>query len=200
MQFPSRNPRSCTKTRNTLPSRLLSQPCHEVEVRGGREVSKAENNHGSILRQPCRYYFKDTCTSCEYWHPSECQFYQTETGCKGGDKCLFPHHKVDELPNKKPQKELSFPQRKRKRRQTCCGYFEICTPIGLCLAGLGVIGFSKRQTVPGKPEAKCFGINSTGTIRAVHATSSKYPGKQRTIAWKNTSQNSSSAKSPRYEI
>ena len=35
---------------------------------------------------------------------------------------------------------------------------------------------------------------------SLYATSSKYPGKERTIAWKNTSQNSSSAKSPRFEI
>ena len=25
-----------------------------------------------------------------------CQFCKTESGCKAGDKCLFPHHKVDE--------------------------------------------------------------------------------------------------------
>ena len=29
---------------------------------------------------------------------------QTETGCKAGDKCLFPHHEVDEQPNKKTKK------------------------------------------------------------------------------------------------
>ena len=40
----------------------------------------------------------------------------------------------------------------------------------------------------------------TGTIHSVCATSSEYPGKERTIAWKNTSQNSSSAKSLRCEI
>ena len=42
--------------------------------------------------------------ACEYWHPPECQFYKTETGCKAGDKCLFPHNKVDEHPDKKPKK------------------------------------------------------------------------------------------------
>ena len=26
------------------------------------------------------------------------------TGCKAGDKCLFPHYKVDEQPNKKTKK------------------------------------------------------------------------------------------------
>ena len=79
----------------------------------GRSVSRkrsirGKSNHGAILRQPCRYYLKGTCTRspCEYWHPPECQFYKTETGCKAGDKCLFPHQTVDEQQNKKPKKEL----------------------------------------------------------------------------------------------
>ena len=77
----------------------------------GRSVSRkrcirGKSNHGTILRQPCRYYLKGTCTRspCEYWHPLECQFYENETGCKTGDKCLFPHYNVDEQPNKKPKK------------------------------------------------------------------------------------------------
>ena len=32
------------------------------------------------------------------------QLYKTETGCDASDKCLFPHHKVDEQPNKKHPK------------------------------------------------------------------------------------------------
>ena len=32
-------------------------------------------------------------------------YIKNETGCKAGDKCLFRHYKVDEQPNKKPQKE-----------------------------------------------------------------------------------------------
>ena len=49
---------------------------------------------------------KGTCTrsTCEYWHLPECQFYKKDTECKAGDKCLFPHHEVDEQPNKKPNK------------------------------------------------------------------------------------------------
>ena len=67
---------------------------------------KGKSNPGIILRQPCRYYLKGTCTRSpsEYWHPPECQFFKKESGCKAGDKCLFPHHKVDEQPNKKQKK------------------------------------------------------------------------------------------------
>ena len=90
----------------------------EPTVSRGRSVSRkrsirGKSNHGSILRQPCRYYLKGTCTrtSCEYWHPPECQFYKSETGYKAGDTCLFPHYKVDEEPNKKP-KESNIPKRR----------------------------------------------------------------------------------------
>ena len=56
MQFPSRKPRSCTQTRtqcrhesqdrahkpDTMSPRLLSHPCHAVEVCRGKEVSEAK--------------------------------------------------------------------------------------------------------------------------------------------------------------
>ena len=121
-------------------------------------MSKKGSNHGAILRQPCRYHLKGTCTRslCECWHPPECQFYKTETVCKAGDKCFFPHHKVDEQPNKKPKKGYYSTKKKRKRRQGCCGYCENCTTIGLRLARLGSISFSKRKTSQGKPDAKKF--------------------------------------------
>ena len=65
---------------------------------------------GRILRQPCRYYLKGTCTRspCEYWQPPECQCYKSESGCKAGDKCLFPHFKVEEQSSEKPKKSFIF--------------------------------------------------------------------------------------------
>ena len=127
---------------------------------------------------------KGTCTRspCEYWHPPEFPNYKTETGCKAGDKCLFPHHKVDEQPNKEPKKGYYSPKKKRKRRQECSGYFENCTKIGLRLARLGCVGFSKSQTVPGKPDAKSLGIDSKSTVHSVYATSSKYRRREKAIA------------------
>ena len=91
----------------------------EPSMTRGRSVSKkrsikGKSNHGAILRQPCRYYLKGTCTRspCEYWHPPECQFNKNRNGCKTVDKCLFQHHKVDEQPNKKPKKGYHSPQKK----------------------------------------------------------------------------------------
>ena len=94
------------KNQNTLPPRLPSPPSHEVEVCRRKEVPKAKVTMVPFSHNRADIISKGTCarSSCEYWHPPECQFYKTETGCKAGDKCLFPHHEVEEQPHKKPQK------------------------------------------------------------------------------------------------
>ena len=178
----------------------------EPSMTRGRSVSrkksiKGKSNPGIILRHPSRYYLNGTCSRslCECWHLPECQSHKNESGCKAGDKCLFPHRMVDEQPHKKPKK-LPFLKRKKKRRQKCSGYCENYTTIGFCITRFRCTGFTKRQTVPEKPNAESLGTNSKNTVHSVYASSSKYPGKERTIAWKNTSQTSASAKSIRYEI
>ena len=72
---------------------------------------RGKSNPGMILRQPWKYFLKGACTRspCEYWHPPECQFYKTESGCQARDKCLFPHHEVEEQPNEKPKKSYHSP-------------------------------------------------------------------------------------------
>ena len=154
--------RSCKFVRAQKPEHTTATPS-EPSLSRGRRVSKersiqGESNHGAILRRPCRYCLQGTCTRspCEYWHPPECQFFLTESGCKAGDKCLFPHCGVEEHPSKKAEDELS---KRKKRRQGCCSCCENCTTVGLCLARLRAITTSKRRQVSGKPEAECFGIN-----------------------------------------
>ena len=108
------NTKIVRKNQNTL---LPSQPFHEVEVSSKKRSIRGKSNHGSILRQPCSCYLRRTCTRtpCEQWHPPECQFYKTETGCKSGDTCLFPHFKVDEQPNERPKKGY-FTKKEEKTR------------------------------------------------------------------------------------
>ena len=48
-------------------------------------------------------------------------YFKNESGCKAGDKCLFPHQKVDEQPNKTPEKGRPLSPQRRKRRQKCSG-------------------------------------------------------------------------------
>ena len=85
----------------------------EPSMTRGRSMSRkrsvrGKSNPGRILRQPCRCFLTGTCarSPCEYWHPPECQFYKTESGCKAGSKCLFPHYKVEEQPSERPKKSL----------------------------------------------------------------------------------------------
>ena len=50
---------------------------------------------GLLLRGTCNSSF------CEKWHPAECLFYKTESGCRFGEKCAFAHRQVDEQPTKR---------------------------------------------------------------------------------------------------
>ena len=80
-----------TQDRSQKPEHTAATPS-EPSMSRSRSESKNRSfrgtrNHGSILGQPCRYCLRGTCTrtSCEYWHPPECQFYTTEAGCKAGE-------------------------------------------------------------------------------------------------------------------
>ena len=102
-----------------------------------------------ILRQPCRYFLKGTCTRspCECWHPPECQFYKTELVCEQG---ISVCSRITRLMNKqtKSQRKAIVPQKRRKSDDKNAVACDKCTSIGLCLARFGVPGFSKTHTVP----------------------------------------------------
>ena len=123
-----------------------------------REVSEAKVTMGPFFEHRADIIWKvpRTRSPCEYRQPPECQFFQTETGCKAGEQ-----------PKKKLKERLRFSQKKRKRRHECCSYCENCTTIGLRLARLGSIGFSQRKTAPGNPMQKVL-----GQIRKVRFTQS----------------------------
>ena len=59
-----------------------------------------------MSRWLCKDYFTGTCTNsfCEKWHPPECLFYKTKSGCRFGEKCSFAHRQVDEQPSKRSKK------------------------------------------------------------------------------------------------
>ena len=59
-----------------------------------------------MSRWLCKDYLKGTCTNsfCEKWHPPECLFYKTKSGCRFGEKCSYAHRQVDEQPSKRSKK------------------------------------------------------------------------------------------------
>ena len=52
------------------------------------------------------FYLRGTCNNsfCEGWHPPECLFYKTKSGCPFGEKCSFAHRQVDEQPTESFEK------------------------------------------------------------------------------------------------
>ena len=145
-------------------------------------VSEAKTNPGMILRQLCKSFLKGICTRspCEYWHPPECQFYKTDSGCKAGEKCLFPHHKVEEQPNKKPKQSYHSHKGRESEEKSAVAIVKTVPQLG-CVSQYSESLESQRGA--GKPDEKSFGTISKRTVHSVHATSSKYPRKERTIAW-----------------
>ena len=61
---------------------------------------------GRMSRWPCKDYLKGTCTNsfCTKWHPPECLFYKTKSGCRCGEKCSSAHRQVDEQSTKRSKK------------------------------------------------------------------------------------------------
>ena len=53
-----------------------------------------------MSRWPCKDYLRGTCNNsfCEKWHPPECLYYKTKSGCRFGEKCSLAHRQVDEQP------------------------------------------------------------------------------------------------------
>ena len=64
---------------------------------------RGKSPSGRMSRWPCKDYLKGTCNNsfCEKWHPSECLFYKTKSGCRFGEKCSYAHRQVDEQPTKR---------------------------------------------------------------------------------------------------
>ena len=67
---------------------------------------RGKSPSGRTSRWPCKDYLKGTCNNsfCEKWHPPECLFYKTKSGCRFGEKCSCAHRQVDEQPTKRSKK------------------------------------------------------------------------------------------------
>ena len=67
---------------------------------------RGKSPSGGTSRWPCKDNLKGTCTNsfCEKWHPPECLFHKTKSGCRLGEKCSYAHRQVDEQPCKRSKK------------------------------------------------------------------------------------------------
>ena len=112
-------------------------------------------------------------------------FSQSESACKFGNKCSFPHRKVEDQPNKKPKQsgDRSAVATVKDVRQLGCVLQDTEPPeySSILRKGTKVLGPIRR-------------------VRFTRAASGEHPRNQRSIAESDTSQTSSPAQSPRYEI
>ena len=91
----------------TQPNPSPSSFMHQNESNASRTRSpRGKSLSGKVARLPCKDYLRGTCKNsfCEKWHPPECLFYKTKSGCRFGEKCSFAHRQVDEQPNKRSKK------------------------------------------------------------------------------------------------
>ena len=53
-----------------------------------KNAARTRSPSGRMFRLPCKDYLRGTCTNpfCEKWHPPECLFYKSESGCRFGKK------------------------------------------------------------------------------------------------------------------
>ena len=70
------------------------------------EVPEARVPVVECLDGPARITSKELATthSVKIWHPPECLFYKTKSGCRFGEKCSYAHLQVDEQPSKRSKK------------------------------------------------------------------------------------------------
>ena len=93
--------------------------------------------------------------------------HENESGCKAGEKCLFPHHKVDEQPNKKPKKGCYSPKRRESGDKNAVAILKIVPQLG-CFSQDSDALVSQRADIPGgNPMQKVL-----GTVRRVRFTQS----------------------------
>ena len=161
---------------------------------------RGKDNTGPFFDNRADIILKGTCTrtSCGYWHPPECQFYKNETGCKAGDKCLFPHCKVDEQTKKKPKKEL-LPKRRERNDKNAMAIVKSVSQLG-CVSQDSDALVSQDRKSRGNQMQKV--LEPIQRVRFTKSTlrHASIPGQERTIVGKNKCQSSSSGKSLRHEI
>ena len=73
---------------NPSPSSFMQQ--NERNASRTRSL-RGKSPSGRMSRWPCKDYRKGTCINsfCEKWHPPDCLFYKTKSGCRFGEKVLL---------------------------------------------------------------------------------------------------------------
>ena len=98
------NKRGKSSPSNPSPNSFMRQS--ERKPYRGPEVPEVKVPVGKRLDGRARITSKETCTNsfCEKWHPPDCLFYKTKSGCRFLEKCSYAHRQVDEQASKRSKK------------------------------------------------------------------------------------------------
>ena len=121
------------RAKSTQPNPSPSSSTRQNERNASRTRSpRRKSPSGRTSRWPCKDYLKGTCTNsfCEKWHPPECLFYKTKSGCRFGKKCSYAHRQVDEQPSKRSKKngDKSAVAMLKSTRQLGCVFHDVEPP------------------------------------------------------------------------
>ena len=95
------------RAKSTQPNPSPSSSTRQNEGNASRtRCPRGKSPSGRMFRLPCKDYLRGTCNNsfCEKWHPPECLYYKTKSGCRFAEKCSFAHRQVDEQPRKRSKK------------------------------------------------------------------------------------------------
>ena len=92
---------------------------------------------------------------------------QNRNGCKAGDKCLFPHNKVDEHPDKKPKKGYYSHKRRESDDKNAVAIVKFVPQLGCVSQDSDALVSQRGKQSRGNPMQKVL-----GSIRKVRFTQS----------------------------
>ena len=121
------------RAKTTQPNPCPSSFTRQNERNASRTRSpRGKSPSGRMFRLPCKDYLKGTCINsfCNKWHPPECLFYKSESGCKFEEKYSYVHRQVEEQPSKKSQKngDKSAVAMLKSTRQLGCVFQDMGPP------------------------------------------------------------------------
>ena len=141
------------KNQNTKPPHLPSPRSRGRSVSRKRSI-RGKSNHGAILRLPCRYYLKGTCTRtpCEYWHPPEFQIYKHKRVAKPG---ISVCSRIKRLMNNqtKSQRKATIHTKEEKATTRMLWLLKFVPQLG-CVSQDSEALVSQRGNSTGEPDAK----------------------------------------------
>ena len=95
-----------------------------------------------------------------------------DSGCEAGDKCLFPHHKVDEQQNKKPNKSYHSHKGRESEDKSAEAVVKLYHDLGCVSQDSDAVVSPRGKQSRRNPMQKSLGTDSKNTIHRVYATPS----------------------------